>query len=288
MQCRFIIRFVLLLCGLLAGGPAGVAQQAGLRSPGYDDYDSRTWSAWPAGATAAALGPIPPPSSGRNLYSLDGPLTVAQGGDPESVARSFLSGRIGSFVVSEVSTIELPLVSRYESQAAGLTHLVFRPEFKGVPYFDSGIQVHLDSEGRIWRVNQSHPATRPLELTTPPSAEAAITSALALLAPETEPMTELVLREIVPETGPARQVVFREDSLAEPIRASLVWFPSRETAVLAWQLYLYFGGGSRLPGCYRHRAGRSSFQPKSDSGKQSARQSLWRAGRCSSRRGGTK
>ena len=242
MQCRFTIRFVLLACCLFLGRPACIAQQAGLRSPGYDDYDSRTWSARPAGATAAALSPIPPPSTGTNLYSLDGPLTGARSSDPESVARSFLSGRIGSFVVSKVSTIELPLVSRYESRAAGLTHLVFRPEFQGIPYFDSGIQVHLDGEGRIWRVNQSCPATRPLELTTPASAEAAITSALALLAPETEPMTELVLREIVPETGPARQVVFQEDSLAEPIRASLVWFPSRETAVLAWQLHLYFGG----------------------------------------------
>jgi len=55
-------------------------------------------------------------------------------------------------------------------------------------------------------------------------------------------MNEATLRVIVPETGAVRQAVFQADSLAEPIRASLVWFPSRETAVLAWQLYLYFGG----------------------------------------------
>ena len=242
MLWRFTFRFVLLLCCLLAAKTAIIAQQPGPRSRDYDDYDSRISSASPAGATAAVLGPIPPPSTGTNLYSLDGPLTGAQGGDPESVARSFLAGRIDSFVVSEASTIELPLVSRYESRAAGLTHLVFRPEYKGIPYFDSGIQVHLDGEGRIWRVNQSYSATRPLELTTPASAEAAIRSALAALAPETEPMTEPMLQQIAPETGPPRQVVFQEDSLAEPIRASLVWFPSRQRAVLAWQLYLYLGG----------------------------------------------
>ena len=56
------------------------------------------------------------------------------------------------------------------------------------------------------------------------------------------PPTRPVLREITPEYGPARQVTFQEDSLAEPIRASLVWFPSREGAVLAWQLYLHLGG----------------------------------------------
>ena len=105
MQCRYTIRFVLLLCGLLSGGPAGVAQQAGLRSPNYDDYDSRTWSARPAGGTVAALSPIPPPSTGTNLYSLDGPLTDARSGDLESVARSFLGGSIGSLLVSEAGTI---------------------------------------------------------------------------------------------------------------------------------------------------------------------------------------
>ena len=250
MLWRLTFHFVFLLCCLLTARTASIGQQPGPRSPDYDDYDSRAWSARPADARAAALSPVTPPPTGTNLYSLDGPLTGVRSGDPESVARSFLARRIGSFAVSEASTIELPLVSRYKSQAAGLTHLVFRPEHKGIPYFDSEIQVHLDSEGRIWRVNQSCPATRPLELTTPASPEASITSALALLAPETEPMneplteamTKATLRVIVPETGAARQAVFQADSLAEPIRTSLVWFPSRETAVLAWQLYLYFGG----------------------------------------------
>ena len=236
MQCRSPVSFVLLLCCLLAGWTSATAQQRVPRSPDYDGYESRTWPASPAAATAAALGP-PAPSFGANLYRLDGPLTGALSGDPETVARSFLNRRIGTFVASEANASGLALVSRYESRAAALTHLVFRPQFEGIPYFDSGIQVHVDSEGRIWRVNQSHPATRPLQRTTPPNAPAAIISALAVLSPETEPR----LRRIGPETGPARQVAFHEDSLAEPIRASLVWFPSPRGAVLAWQLYLYLG-----------------------------------------------
>ena len=245
MQFRVTVRFVLLICWLFAHGTVCIAQQAAPRSPDYDGYDSRSWTASRAnskGPAGATLGPIPPPPTSTNLYRLDGPLTGAHSGDPESAARSFLAARMGSFAVSQARAIDLPLVSQYESAAADLTHLVFRPELEGIPYFDSEIQVHVDGDGRIWRVNQSHPATRPLELTTAARAETAIVSALAVLDPETKPVTEIMLREIVPESGPARQVTFQEDSLAEPIRASLVWFPSRDGAVLAWQLYLHLGG----------------------------------------------
>ena len=237
MKFRFALRFALFVCCFFIG-TTSIAQEAGRRSPDYDGYDSRTWSAGPVDTTGAALGPVPPPSAGTNLYSLDGPLTDAQSGDPEAVARAFLAGRSRAFAIPQASATELALVSRHESPAAGLIHLGFRPEFEGIPYFDSGIQVHVDGEGRIWRVNQGYPATPPLAPATTGNAQAAITSALAVLAPEIEPR----LREAAPETGPARQATIHEDSLAEPIRASLLWFPSRDRAVMAWQLYLHLGG----------------------------------------------
>ena len=237
MKFRFALRFALFVCCFFIG-TTSIAQEAGRRSPDYDGYDSRTWSAGPVDTTGAALGPVPPPSAGTNLYSLDGPLTDAQSGDPEAVARAFLAGRSRAFAIPQASATELALVSRHESPAAGLIHLGFRPEFEGIPYFDSGIQVHVDGEGRIWRVNQGYPATPPLAPATTGNAQAAITSALAVLAPEIEPR----LREAAPETGPARQAAIHEDSLAEPIRASLLWFPSRDRAVMAWQLYLHLGG----------------------------------------------
>ena len=230
MQFRITVRLVLLVC--CVGRTVCSAQQASPRVPDYDGFDSRTWSAPPAEAYVArdTLGPTaaPPAGTGANLYNLDSPLTGAQSGDPESAARSFLSRRIDSFVESQAGAIDLPLVSQYESVAAGLTHLVFRPEFEGIPYFDSGIQIHVDGDGRIWRVNQSHNATRPLELTTAASAKASIVSTLALLAPKPGQCCE----RSRPNTVPRGKLRFRKTRWQS--RSGRVWCGSRHGKGLCW------------------------------------------------------
>jgi hypothetical protein len=237
---------MLLPALLLATGSNALSQLRRPAQPDPANHDVRDQLAAPKPATAGAAAivaqedPEPPVGAG---YSLTGPLTAPQPGDPEDIARRFLAVALPSqrrsAAVFAPSPPDLPLVSRSRSPRMGLTHLTFQQTYHGIPLFDGEVQVHLDDQGRIWRF------TQPLRLPASPlAAEPEITAREAL-----EKAIEIVWPgESAPvavtesESGPERRTVFGSPALATAAPVSLTWFVAAEGALPAWQMYLDLGG----------------------------------------------
>ena len=228
-----------LVCALAFGGGLR-AQQPVSRPPDYDFHDSRTRVLPPEKPDTRFKAPDKTSTfSGvpRPRYTLQGPLTAARAGAPEIIAREFLDQGSANSSAKSAFTPELPLVARFESKQAKLTHLVFGPAHAGIPFFDSQIRVHVDAEGRVWR------ADPPPSLAAPGSVATALQAADAIeaAAKNISPATQLDLTRSEIEVGAERRVTYRDPSLLSPAIASLVWFPVGEEIVLAWQSYLHVG-----------------------------------------------
>jgi len=205
--------------GILAVMAAASGLLAQPRPPSLDFYDSRLFynaEARPASSAAAALEP-----------------SLPAGGDPETIARAYLQDH-------RVAVSTLAVAHRYRSEAAGLTHLVFRREHAGIGVFEGDVMVHVAGDGRVVAA-QTGPSrlgedwTQGLALGPSLSAAEAVEAAagrLGLGGP-------LDLRVASAEQGPDRRARLEAPVLREPAPARLVWFPRPQGAVLAWELFLH-------------------------------------------------
>ncbi len=191
-------------------------------------------------AASAASGESAP--QGTDVYSLSGPLTVPQAGDPEDIARRFLSRVPGPRRHSPAASgtePDLVLIGRSRSPRIGLTHLTFQQEYQGIPLFDSELRVHLDDQGRIWRFSRPQPLpAAPSEANIRLTAGQALKAALeSLLGGDALPAVTTSV-----EDGPQRRTLFASPALKSPATVSLTWFPLAGAALPAWQMYLDLGG----------------------------------------------
>jgi hypothetical protein len=243
---RFPWRFrrILLPALLFALAPTAFSQLRRPPRPDYANYDLRGQLPVPKPAAGAAISsPRDPRAPAEAGYSLAGSLTAPQPGDPEEIARWFLSSARAQqrpfAAASGEAQPELALVSRSRSPRMSLIHLTFRQTYQEIPVFDGEVQIHLDDQGRIWRF------TQPVRLpTAPPAGEPKITARQAL-----EKAVEAILAgESVPlavveaESGSEHRAVFRSPALSTPAPVSLTWFVTAEEVLPAWQMYLDMGG----------------------------------------------
>ena len=219
-----------LICVLLVSATSLAAQPNPRDYENFDVRLERTAHVGPTFAVSASADAVP---SRRSEYDFRGPLTEAAAGDLELVARRFLESSSSGFPTARSLGLDLETVSRYESRAAGLTHIVFRPTYLGIPYFDADMTVHLDGEGRVWRLNHDTHPFPPADLTTAIDARSAVERTLTTLGFEQQG----ALVRIGDPSGADRRMVFRYPGLGR-IPISLVWFPLQPAALAAWQLYV--------------------------------------------------
>ena len=232
-RCSVGAFFAVLLCSVSLG-----AQQD---SRNYDHFDIRLEPSVQTGRAFSASASTATVSFPRAEYDLGGPLTEASSGDLDLVARRFLENSSKGFGALRSFGLDVEIVSRYESRKADLTHIVFRPTYLGIPYFDADLSVHLDGEGRVWRLNRDTHPFPPSGLSTSVDARAAVERALATLGfePEGGPTS------VGEASGPDRRSVFRHPGLGR-IPVSLVWFPAQPAALAAWRLYVEGPGRAYL------------------------------------------
>jgi hypothetical protein len=192
---RLAVYLALAAATLLDGQP---------RPPNYQFHDSRMFG---------------PPAPGGQVERLSERSATPAAAEPETIARTYLEDYRDRLGIDSTAFFSLPLEGRYESPAAGLTHLVFRRRHAGIAVFGGEVLVHLTREGRVLEV---HPGT-PWPDGARPSLSVALTAAEAATA---------ALREL---TGAAPDA----STLREPVQARLVWFPRAADAVAAWELYLH-------------------------------------------------
>jgi hypothetical protein len=165
---------------------------------------------------------------------LGSPLTSPRAGDPESIARDYLTSLNDSSRAKSRRVVDWAVTARYESPKAGLTHLVFEPQQAGVAFFDAHSIVHVDRDGRVWRVNQSPVEYAVGYLTVALSQQQAVESTAAKLSPD----VELSLRAESPETGSDRRMVLSSPNLQSSAPVRLVWFALGSEAVVAWEMLI--------------------------------------------------
>lgn len=220
------------------------------RQPDYNFFDSRTslrvQPAAQRGSAAVRVANLPSDAtivwhrwggSVEQIYRLDGTLTPPSGADPETVARAFLLEQQPLLGIAGTTVFSLPLERRYESTAAGLTHLVFRQQYGGIAVFGGDVLVHVTGDGSVLRVAagepwppQANPALAPAL-----SAADAALAAIRRFDPDSRPAVQVQS----PEAGPDHQAVLAIEGLREPAPARLVWFPRPGEVVLAWEIYLH-------------------------------------------------
>ena len=227
------LSFAVLLCAISLGAQP--------RSRNYDHFDARLDPSLQVGRGFAASTSTDNLTLPRAEYDLGGPLTEASPGDLDLVARRFVEASSTGLGALQSFGLDLETVSRHESRAADLTHIVFRPTYLGIPYFDADLSVHLDGEGRVLRLNRDAHPFPPAGLSTRIDARAAAERALTALGFEHEGS----LVRIGEASGPDRRAVFRYSGLGR-IPVSLVWFPVQPAAMAAWQLYVEGPGRAYL------------------------------------------
>ena len=162
------------------------------------------------------------------------PLTPPRSADAETIGRDYLSRLNESTQRKTASGVDWVLTARYESPKAELTHLVFEPLRAGVGFFDSHATVHIDSEGRIWRVNEAPPEYAAGYLTVTLSQRRAVEAAVAKLSPG----AKLSLGVEAPEAGADRRVVLSGSGLQSPAPVRLVWFRLKSQTLAAWEMLI--------------------------------------------------
>ena len=212
---------------------AGVASGQSPSRLDYSRFDRRTFPLTRSknGEAASAAGLI---TRARAILRTGSPLSAARAGDPEAIARDYLSRLNNSSRGKTQPDLDWALTARYETPKAGLTHLVFEPQWTGVNFFDAQTTVHIDRDGRVWRVNQAAAESEAGYLTVTLSQRQAVESAVSKLSPD----VELSLNIQSPETGPERRMVLSSPQLYSPVPVRLVWFGLRPQAVAAWEMLI--------------------------------------------------
>jgi len=170
----------------------------------------------------------------RAIYALTSPLSGPRDADAESIGRDYLLALEGAASSKSAPLTHWETVARYETPKASLTHLVFERSWAGVRFFDSQASVHVDGDGRIWRVNPSPRASAPGYLSVTVSQQQAVAAAMAALVPG----TGLNLKTMVPEQGADRSMLFSDPAVKSKIPVRLVWFELPDGTVPGWETFL--------------------------------------------------
>ena len=205
----------------------------------YDRYDKRTWvgSGPPASQNTRTADPSTktlPTKTLRAIYDLASPLTGPRDADAESIGRDYLTAFDRAKQEPSAAATDWETVARYETPSANLTHLVFARSHAGVHFFESNGVVHVDGDGRVWRVDLSPVTPTAGYLSVTFSQQQAVMSAMAILAPD----LDLDLDTISPEHGADRAIVFSSVAVHSEIPVRLVWFVLSHEAFPAWELFL--------------------------------------------------
>ncbi|MBI3664631.1 MAG: M36 family metallopeptidase [Acidobacteria bacterium] len=158
-------------------------------------------------------------------------------GDPETIARAFLEQHKDLLGIAGTTVFALPLEHRYQSEAAGLTHLVFHQRYAGIAVFGGELLVHITRGGSVLRVHSgaAWPVQAGLSLAAALDPAAAVRAAAAQIDPALKSAPIQTLR---PESGTERATVLAGAGFRSPVSARLVWFPRSTDAALAWELFL--------------------------------------------------
>ena len=167
----------------------------------------------------------------RSLSARGRVLSSPRAGQPEQVARQFLS-RYHSLLGLEPADLAT-LVKTQEYRGAGdpLLHVLFKQSVRGIDVFGAALRVHMRADGSVVEVSNSTARVGNL-------AQAAVSGPDAVAAAIRDVRPELASAPVVLDgpTGADRSMRFAAGSLKAAPEARLVVFPMSGGGRLAWKV----------------------------------------------------
>jgi len=169
----------------------------------------------------------------RPLLNSEGVLQGPRSGKSEAVARDFLNAQKGlqGLSSSQASSPYLVLEQEFRTGNGGLTHLVFRESYDGIPVFGGQTQVHVLDDGSILRANLPRFAGGPKT-----GISHKITAVNAMRVAEDALGGSAIKASSAGRSPQATELT--EDYYKDLPSPTQIYFPFDEYSELAWDLYV--------------------------------------------------
>src|SRR5262247_3881588 len=105
----------------------------------------------------------------KTVFNRKEPLSAPRSGEPDSIARDFLSDHATMFGLNKSQTVEMKLKNNDDDE--GATFLNYEQTIDGIPVFQSQVQVAINSAGQVMSVNEGLVIPNVIMNTTPRLSE---------------------------------------------------------------------------------------------------------------------
>src|SRR5579872_5797951 len=174
----------------------------------------------------------------RHYLGVSEPLTGANPGLPEQIAREHLRSIAPDLSLSESDLASVYVAKQYRTEHNGVTHLIFRQRFAGVEVQNAEWVVNLDRDGRVLNAGGNLYPAPPARKTLPARIRAftAVRSAVAAVNPALKE-TYAPFESSQPPRQP-RGIRFASGPLARDVEGSMVWYAHRGALRPAWNFFV--------------------------------------------------
>lgn len=169
----------------------------------------------------------------RHVFGSAAPLTAASARPAREIGLQYLTNFAATLSLSPADLAGVHVVKEYRTAHNGVTHLIYKQQFRGVELFNAEWVVNIDRDGRVLNAGGDlYPAPVSLELPSLTSARAAVRSALRAVSPKLA--AEYFASEIGRAAAKPNTVRFARGTFPEDIDGELIWYAMRGTLRPAW------------------------------------------------------
>lgn len=175
-----------------------------------------------------------PPS---HLFSASEPLTAPSAAPARAVAQDYIRTLAPTYGLAPEDLAGLYVAKEYRTQHNGVTHLVFRQQFRGIDVYNAEWTMNIDRDGRVINAGGALCA-RPAENVAAPTASsgpAALHAALQAVRP-LAPLGYLGLPDTAGKS--TKLMKFARGGFADEIEGQPVWFRINGILRPAWVFYV--------------------------------------------------
>ncbi len=172
----------------------------------------------------------------RRSIGIEAPLTAVNSRAAQEIARTYTASMAVEAGLSSIDLESLYVDREYTDAHNGVTHIVYRQQFRGIEVYNAAWSVNINSSGQILSAGGElfgAPRVEPPSLQNAvPAVRAAIQAVNSRLADGFQPILN---RSLVSRYGSIR---FARGGLSEDIDGRMVWFGVRGSLQPAWVFYV--------------------------------------------------
>jgi hypothetical protein len=171
------------------------------------------------------------------------PLTAASARPATQIARDYLAGVASQLNLTETDLAGLYVSKEYKTQHNGVTHLVYKQQFRGIDVLNAAWVVNVDADGRVLNAGGSLYGVPAPDLVLPSNSSAL--AAVRAAAREVNPKLGEVYAPFASDKPAHKRngLRFASGGFAEDIQGEPVWYAVRGLLHTAWLFYIVDADG---------------------------------------------